>query len=95
MKKLKCSYWHCDWHGTDADVLSAPDPFNVGETLWACPKCKDQTIVGACIVHDCWNGGNCGGPNPYEPDGTLPFVAICGEHWRAVRAAPPAAREVE
>lgn len=88
MKKLKCSYWRCDWHGTDADVLRAPDPFNDGVELWACPKCKDQTIVCACIVHDCWQEGTCGGPNPYDPGG--PFVAICGEHWRADRAAPPA-----
>lgn len=39
-----CSKWHCGWYGDLSEVLIAPDPFNPGVELLACPKCREQTI---------------------------------------------------
>jgi hypothetical protein len=67
--KLKCSYWRCDWIGTEADVLTAPDPFNEGNTLYACPQCRDQTVIDCCDEPGCTEAASCGWPvenGPYR-----------------------------
>ena len=56
--------WRCGWHGDSATVLRAPDPFNEGCELLACPKCHDQTIRTCCDEPDCWEPDTCGTPTP-------------------------------
>lgn len=73
--KLKCSYWRCGWVGTDADVLTAPDPFNEGNVLQACPECRDQTIIEGCDESECTEAASCGFP----VEGGL-YRRTCYEH---------------
>ena len=59
-----CDYWKCEWTGTLAEALSGPDPFNVGDTLYACPHCRDMTLVRACDMDGCNHEATCGTPTP-------------------------------
>ena len=63
-KKLACNNWRCGWHGMSDAVLRAPDPFNDGFFLTACPKCLDQTIRTCCDEPGCWEPDTCGTPTP-------------------------------
>ena len=73
-ERLICDYWRCEWTGTTDQALSAPDPFNEGSTLYACPNCRDMTLVRACDVPGCKRAASCGTPTP---DG---YRNTCGEH---------------
>lgn len=59
--KLLCSncYEFCD---DESKALSAPDPFNPGDMLRACPKCREQSLVGACDEPGCRLEAFCGTP---------------------------------
>ncbi len=60
-KKVKCNERRCGWRGTSDQQLSAPNPFEEGETIWACPKCKSiDSIVYACDEPGCWGAVSCG-----------------------------------
>ena len=72
--KRICDDWRCGWRGSVLEVLTAPDPFNDGVTLHACPQCREQTISTACDEPDCWNGDTCGTPTATGDRWT------CGEH---------------
>ncbi len=62
--KRICTSCH-RWHGMQPEMLTAPDPFNEGETLIACPACRDSCgLVVACDEPDCWRESNCGTPTP-------------------------------
>jgi hypothetical protein len=60
--KLACDYWRCGWKGDSSEVLSAPDPFKEGETLLACPSCKDQTLRTCCDEPGCYEQDTIGFP---------------------------------
>lgn len=62
--KVTCSNISCDWHGDRNDALQAPDPFLVGNVLFACPRCCEQTVVTACDEPDCWEQDTIGTPTP-------------------------------
>ncbi len=74
-RKIKCPERRCGWRGTEDLLLSAPNPFNRGEIISACPKCKTiDTNIYACAEPDCWADGVCGTP-------TLSgYKSTCGEH---------------
>ena len=52
----------CGWHGVFKNLLTAPDPFNEGELLWACPSCKNMTVVWACDTPYCFRPVSSGTP---------------------------------
>lgn len=61
-QKLACSEWRCSWHGQRSEALIAPDPFNVGCKLFACPECRQQTLRTCCDEPGCWNEDTIGTP---------------------------------
>ncbi len=71
--KVACE-WKCGWHGYYDDVLRAPDPFNLGSELIACPKCRDQSLHSCCDEPECWEQDTCGTP---APNG---YRRTCGKH---------------
>lgn len=46
----------------DSAALRAVDPFNDGETLIACPKCRGQTLHICCDEPKCTMEASCGTP---------------------------------
>ena len=63
MSRVKCSRFRCRWIGDDSEVLRAPDPFNEGDELRACPACRVvESIIMACDVEGCTKDGSCGTP---------------------------------
>jgi len=75
MNKWVCEDWRCGWCGYNEEVLTAPDPFNEGFLLYACPDCREvNTLVSACIEPGCEKQANCGTPTP---DG---YKLTCSEH---------------
>lgn len=82
-RKVKCSERSCGWHGTEAEVLTAPNPFDPADTLTGCPQCKGlETVIYACDEPGCRAAASCG---TVTPDG---YRSTCGEH---VPSAPEAA----
>lgn len=72
--KVVCSEYRCNWHGMDDEILRAPNPFEDGETLYACPKCKGVgSVVVACDEPGCWKEATCG-----TPAGV--YRRTCGKH---------------
>ena len=72
--KCRCD---CGWRGTFDQLLRAPNPFEIEESLSACPACKtiDQ-IEGVCDEPGCESGNSCGWPSP---DG---YRRTCFEHYK-------------
>jgi hypothetical protein len=61
--KVRCEKYRCDWRGQDHEALRAPDPFNEGDELIACPKCREVSVLQvACDEPDCWEFVSCGTP---------------------------------
>jgi hypothetical protein len=74
--RVLCSDYRCRWHGTRAEVLRAPSPFDAEQMLNGCPKCKAvDTIVTACDEPDCWEPVSCGTPTPTG------YRNTCGKHF--------------
>lgn len=72
----------CDWVGNWTDLLSAPDPFNEGCLIYACPKCRAVERIGpACEIDGCDKEATCGGPTPTG------YLTTCYEH-SVFRVAP-------
>jgi hypothetical protein len=73
--KWRCKNWRCAWVGPTDQILTAPDPFNEGNTLTACPQCRDvDALVAACFAEGCTKPAGCGTPTP---DG---YRWSCGDH---------------
>lgn len=73
--KWVCGRWRCAWCGPNAEVLTAPDPFNEGDTVHACPKCREiGTLVAACDEPGCTYEAGCGTPTPTG------YRVTCGNH---------------
>ena len=78
-RKFVCAYWKCGFHGLKDSFLIAPDPFNEGDTLMACPECRsDDNVRLACDEQDCWKEATCGTPVNDERR----YLNVCGEHIR-------------
>ena len=69
-----CDNRRCGWVGNAEEALTAPDPFNPGETLLACPKCRDQSLLLACDEPGCNRRASCGTPI------VTGYRTTCGEH---------------
>lgn len=72
-EKWKCDNHRCGWVGTEA--LTAPDPFDEGEVLHACPKCKSMELVQACEHAGCTREATSGNKHP---DGVYRWT--CHDH---------------
>ncbi len=80
--KLKCD--ECDWHGTKAEMLKAPNPFCQVDDIYGCPRCfVVNRLTYACEHADCWGDANCGTPTP---DG---YAQTCGKHIPTVSRGAP------
>jgi hypothetical protein len=72
--RLVCTEWQCLWVGPESDALQAPDPFNSGATLLACPDCREQSLRMCCDEPECIDEATCGTP-------TLEgYRHTCGKH---------------
>jgi ABC-type dipeptide/oligopeptide/nickel transport system permease subunit len=57
-------------------IFASPDPFNPGETIEACPKCREiGTLVGCCDLSGCRKPGTSGIPSPTG------YLHRCHEHY--------------
>jgi len=75
MDKFICSTHRCDWHGFEDELLTAQNPFENGEILSACPKCKEvESAVIACDEPECWERAICGTPTENG------YRWTCGKH---------------
>lgn len=72
-RKIGCR--DCMWHGELSEALSAPNPFEPEENLYACPKCKQMDLHEACEHEGCWKETTNGGPGP---DGK--YRRACSQH---------------
>ena len=73
--KVVCSEFRCAWHGLEDAILRAPNPFDEGETIYACPKCKEvNSVVVACDEPGCWKEATCGTSTPTT------YRRTCGKH---------------
>lgn len=76
--KVTCSERGCGWHGRVSDLLEAENPFVPGDTLHACPRCKEiGSCYGACDEPDCWQEAICGTPTPNG------YRQTCSKHMPA------------
>lgn len=79
MRKTACK---CGWRGIATQLLRAPDPFNTGDELVACPECRQQDeLYEGCEQDACWKEATCGGP---AADGV--YRRTCFEHAHWLRA---------
>lgn len=74
-QKRACDDWRCGWRGLDTEILRATDPFNTGNELTACPKCRGQTIRTCCDEPDCWEHDTCGW------NSLTGYRRTCFTHW--------------
>lgn len=51
--RARCPERRCGWSGPWPEALSAPHPFQEGETIYGCPKCRQAGNVQAA----CWKSG--------------------------------------
>ncbi len=60
-EKTKCTNRRCNWTGYNNQLLSAQNPFEQDEIMYACPKCRDtENITGVCEIDKCWEESTCG-----------------------------------
>lgn len=80
--KWKCQEFRCGWHGDESAILQAPDPFNDGEVIAACPECREVgTLVSGCDEPGCTEIGSCGWPSEAG------YRRTCGAHAAFFRPA--------
>ena len=61
--KLICNERRCNWHGSDAEMLKATNPFDPEDEIVGCPECKSvDSLVLACDEPGCWEEVSCGAP---------------------------------
>ncbi len=67
----------CSGVCVDGEYLTAPNPFDHGDTLTACPHCKEpNTLEGACQSKGCDKSCSSGSPNV----GGFRYVWACWDH---------------
>lgn len=59
-QRLVCENIRCRWVGVESEALKAPNPFNPGDFLVACPKCREQTLHTCCDEPGCNAPASCG-----------------------------------
>lgn len=60
-KKWLCQ--NCNHVSMDDELLTAPNPFEEGDTLYACPNCREMgDLCKACAISGCENPATGGHP---------------------------------
>jgi len=73
--KLGCQERRCGWRGTQDQMLTAPNPFDPGDSIVGCPGCKSvDTLVEVCDEPGCAEFSSCGTPTPTG------YRRTCGKH---------------
>ncbi len=80
-KNIKCTGRRCGWIGGESELLEAQNPFIMGETIKACPKCGEinSTLAEVCDEPGCNEEATCGWPSPSG------YRTTCGEHMRSAK----------
>ena len=72
--KFRCPT--CEWRGTQADFLCAPNPFNPDVEVYGCPECHEiGEFVNVCDEPGCKKDAGCGWPSGDE------YRRTCYDHW--------------
>lgn len=72
-----CGERRCDWRGPESALLSAPNPFEPTENIYACPECKAiDNYAGECEIEGCTSIASCGTPTK-----AMGYIRCCGEHY--------------
>ena len=72
-QKFRCT--ECYWRGIGAEVLSADNPFDPGDSVSGCPKCNGiNTMSMLCEQDGCWDEATCGNPSKRG------YMHTCGKH---------------
>lgn len=62
-EKVRCEDIKCDWRGMQNELLTAINPFNDGDMLFACPRCHEiNSVQIVCDEPGCWEFISCGTP---------------------------------
>jgi len=78
-KKHVCE--ECGWHCVGDDkILKAKDPFYGYGELWACPKCREQSMVRACDYPYCFRPTSSGIPLNGKVLFGKKYLRLCSEH---------------
>lgn len=43
--KVGCTDDRCGWRGDDSEILTAPNPFDSGDFLQGCPRCREVNAI--------------------------------------------------
>lgn len=66
MSRHRARLWcceHCDWTGTDKDMLIAPNPFDPQYEICGCPDCREiECFEPLCDEPGCHETATCGTP---------------------------------
>jgi len=81
MSKQKYTCLECGWHCVgDKKIWKAKNPFDYGE-LWACPKCREQSIVEACDYPHCFLPSTSGTPLNGKVLFGKKYLRLCYKHY--------------
>lgn len=73
--KWRCEERRCGWCGEDSEVLTAINPFDEDQKLYACPTCRTVgSLVSACDEPGCHEFSSCGTPTQGG------YRITCGRH---------------
>lgn len=74
--KYKCG--NCGKISQQKDILTAPDPFDLGEIIFGCPFCKQiGELFTLCDEPGCKEISTCGFPSKNSKNG---YRRTCGKH---------------
>jgi hypothetical protein len=67
----------CEWIGETTQLLQAENPFELGDTLYGCPKCRSvNCFIRLCDEQGCTRDASCGWPSEEG------YRQTCGKHWK-------------
>lgn len=70
----------CAWMGDNVEILTAPNPFDVEDTLQGCPECRSiNDFQHLCDKEGCWQPVAAGGPTEEG------YKWLCYKHWKQER----------
>lgn len=76
-RKLRWLCQSCGWNGDDDELLRAPNPFFLEDTIVGCPNCKVvENMANACDEPGCDKEATSGFPDPGG------YRRTCGLHFQ-------------
>ena len=72
----------CEAHLFGDQLLEAPNPFDLDDTITGCPECKAVSDTWlACDEDGCWRRADCGTPSQSG------YRQVCGNHFRKLQCS--------